>query len=106
MLREVVDRAAADGDREHLGLEARAVAGRARPERHVLLDALALLRRVGLAVAALQARDEALERHRVLAPAAHAVAVRDVDPLAARAVEEAALLLLVSSRHGVSRSIS
>ena len=46
----------ADRDREHLGLEPRALADRARPERHVLLDPLALRRAVGLAVAALRAR--------------------------------------------------
>ena len=64
------------------------------PQRHVLLDALALLRRVGLAVAPLEARDDALEREHVLAPAAHPVAVLDVDLLAVRAVEEEVLLLL------------
>ena len=32
----------ADRDREHLGLQARALADRARPKRHVLLDPLAL----------------------------------------------------------------
>ena len=69
------------------------MADRAGPHRHVLLDALALLRRVGLAVAALQARPEPLERHRVLALAAHAVPVRDEDPVAARPVEEPVLLL-------------
>ena len=69
----------ADGDREHLGLQPRALAGRARAEAHVLLDPLALLRRVGLAVAALEARDDALEGEHVRAPAAHPVAVLDVD---------------------------
>ena len=54
--RELVDRHRADRDREHLGLEPRPVAGAARPEAHVLLDPLALLRRVGLLVAALRAR--------------------------------------------------
>ncbi len=69
------------------------MADRTGPHRHVLLDALALLRRVGLAVAALQARPEPLERHRVLALAAHAVPVRDEDPVAARPVQEPVLLL-------------
>ena len=94
-LREGVDRLATDRDGEDLGLEAGPVADRARPHRHVLLDALALLRRVGLAIAPLEARDEALERHRVPPRPAHAVAVRDEDPVAARAVEEAVLLLAV-----------
>ena len=61
-LRQLVDRPAADRDREHLGLEARALAGRARPEAHVLLDPLALLARVGLPVAPLEARDDAPRR--------------------------------------------
>ena len=61
----------ADRDGEHLGLEPRALALRARPEAHVLLDPLALLRRVGLAVAALEARDDALEGEHVRALAAH-----------------------------------
>src|SRR5205814_10697195 len=54
LLREVVDRLAADRDREHLGLEPRALADRARTQRHVLLDPLTLLRRAGLAVPALE----------------------------------------------------
>ena len=54
--RELVDVLAADGDREHLGLEPCALAHRARAERHVLLDALALRRRIRLAVATLRAR--------------------------------------------------
>ena len=67
----------------------------ARAHRHVLLDPLALLARVGLAVAALEVRDEPLERHRVLALAAHPVLVGDEDPVAARAVQEPVLLLAV-----------
>ena len=89
-----MDRAAADRDREHGRLEAGAVAVRARPEAHVLLDPLALLARVGLAVAPLEVAQDALERHRVLALAAHPVLVLDEDPVAVRAVEEPALLLL------------
>ena len=92
--RQLVDVLVADGDREHLGLQARPLAGRARPEAHVLLDPLALLRGVGLAVAPLEARDDALERQHVRAPAPHAVAVRDVDLVAVRPVEEQVLLLL------------
>jgi hypothetical protein len=45
---------AADRDREHLRLQARPLAGRTRTERHVLLDAFALRRRVRLAVPALE----------------------------------------------------
>src|SRR4029450_3699233 len=47
-LRELVDVPLADGDREHLGLEARAAALGARPEAHVLLDPLPLRRTVRL----------------------------------------------------------
>ena len=88
--RELVDRAPADGDGQDGRLEARAVAVRARPEAHVLLDPLALLRRLGLAVAPLEVAQDALERHRVLALAAHPVLVLDEDPVAVRAVEEPA----------------
>ena len=105
-LRELVDRAVADGDREHLRLQARALADRARPQRHVLLDPLALLRRVGLAVAALEARDDAVEGEHVRAPPPHAVAVLDVDLLAVGAVEEEVLLLLGQLGHGFDVSIS
>ena len=91
---ELVDRALAHRDGEHRRLEARAVALRAGPEAHVLLDPLPLLARVGLAVAPLEVAQDALERHRVLALAAHPVLVLDEDPVAVRAVEEPALLLL------------
>ena len=84
----------ADGDREHLGLQARAAALRARLERHVLLDPLPLLRRVGLAVATLEVLDDPLEGEHVRAAPAHPVPVPDVDPLAVGAVEEEVLLLL------------
>ena len=93
-LRQLVDVLLADGDREHLGLEARAVADRAGPEAHVLLDPLALLARVGLAVAALEARDDPLEGEHVRPLAAHPVAVLDVDLVAVGAEEEEVLLLL------------
>ena len=91
---ELVDRAAADRDREHGRLEAGAVALGAGPEAHVLLDPLTLLAGLGLAVAALEVAEDALERHRVLALAAHPVLVLDEDPVAVRAVEEPALLLV------------
>ncbi len=93
-LRELVDRALADGHCEHLGLQARALAHRAGPQRHVLLDALALRRGVRLAIAPLERLDDAVECERVLAPPAHPVAVLDVDLLALGAVEEVVLLLL------------
>ena len=101
-----MDRLLPDRDREHLGLEARPVADRARSHRHVLLDPLALVARVRLAVAALEVREEALERHRVLALAAHPVAVRHEDPVAARPLQEAVLLLPAELAPGVERSIS
>ncbi len=66
---------------------------RARTEAHVLLDPVALLRRVGLAVAPLQVVREPLERHRVLALAPHPVAIGHEDALAARSLEEPVLLL-------------
>ena len=76
------------------GFSRRSAALRAGTEAHVLLDLLALLRRLRFAVAPLEIRDDPLERQHVRAPAAHAVAVADVDPLAVRAVEEQVLLLL------------
>ena len=93
-LRERVNGTVAHRDREHLRLEARALADRARPQRHVLLDPLALRGRVRLLVAAREARRDAVERQHVLALPPHAVAVLDVDLLAVGAVQEAALLLL------------
>ncbi len=93
-LRQLVDVLAADRDCEHLRLQARAPAGGTRTEAHVLLDPLALLGGVGLLVAALEARDDALEGQHVRAAPAHAVAVRDVDLVAVRPVQEEVLLLL------------
>ena len=92
-LRELVDVPLADRDREHLGLEPRSAALRAWAEAHVLLDPLALLRRVGLAVAPLEVLDDPLEGEHVRALATHPVAVADVDPLAVGAVQEEVLLL-------------
>jgi hypothetical protein len=88
-----VNRLVTDRDRQHLGLEARAAALGAGTEAHVLLDPLALLRRVGLLVAPLERLQDPLERHRVLALPPHPVAIGDEDPLALRAVEEQVLLL-------------
>ena len=89
-----MDVGAADGDREHLGLQPRAVADRAGPEAHVLLDPLALLARVGFLVAALEARHDPLEGEHVRALAAHPVAVLDVDLVALGAEQEQVLVLL------------
>ncbi len=86
---ELVDPEAADLDGQRLGPQPRPLALRAGPQRHVLLDLLARPVGVGLAVAALQVRDDALEGGGVRAAAAVAVAVRDVDAVAVRAVEEA-----------------
>ena len=72
----------------------------ARAERHVLLDPLALLRRVGLAIPALEARDDAVEGERVLTPPAHPVPILDVHLLALGSVEEE---ILVLHRHVLPR---
>ena len=92
-LREAVDRELADRHREHLRLQPRAVALRAGPEAHVLLDPVARVRGVRLAVAALEVVEEPLEGHRVLPLAPHPVPVRHEDPLSAGAVQELVLLL-------------
>ena len=55
----------ANRDRENLCAQPRTLTLRARARRHVLLDALARLGRVGLTVAALEVRDDALELHGV-----------------------------------------
>ena len=70
------------------------MAGRARLERHVLLDPLLLVARVRVAVAAIEAREDALERQHVAALAAHRVAVADVELLLAGAVQEELALRL------------
>ena len=93
-LRELVDVLLADRNGEHLGLQARALADGTRPKRHVLLDPFALGRGVGLAVAALEARDDPLEREHVRAAPAHPVAIADVEPLTLGAVQEEVLLLV------------
>ena len=84
----------ADRNGEHLGLQARALADGTRPKRHVLLDPFALGRGVGLAVAALETRDDPLEGEHVRAAPAHPVAVADVEPLTLGAVQEEVLLLV------------
>ena len=84
--RELVDRHRRHGHGARLGPQPRAAALRARPHRHVLLDLLARVVGVGLAVAPLEVGDDALEARRVGALAPVAVAVGDVDPVAVRAV--------------------
>ena len=87
--RELVDAEPADLDRERLGPQPRAMALGTRTQRHVLLDLLPRPLRVRLAIAPLEVRHDALEGRGVRAPAAVAIAVRDVDPLAVRAAQEA-----------------
>ena len=82
-----------DGDGQRLGLEAGAVALGAVHLAHVLLDLLARPVRLGLAVAALQPRDDPLEDRLVGARAVEAVLVGDVHGPAARPVEDELLVL-------------
>src|SRR5262249_61279969 len=85
--RALIDRAAADLDREGLGLQAPTAAGRAGLRGHVSLQLRAVLGVLGLAVAPLEHRDQALEGG---APVVLA-ALRDVGELdlpAAGAVED------------------
>ena len=91
---ELVDRQLADLDRPRLRPQPRAAALRARPHRHVLLDLLARPVGVRLLVAALEVGDDALEGRHVRPLAAHPVAVRDVELVAVRAVQEEVPLLL------------
>jgi hypothetical protein len=92
---QLVDGDAADQHRPRLGLQPRALARRARPQRHELLDLLAREIGVGLAVAALEVGQDALEARRVRALAPVAVAVGDLDPVAVGAVEEEVAHVLV-----------
>ena len=97
----------ADQHRARLGPQPRALALRARSQRHVLLDLLARPVGVGLAIAPLEVGDDALERRRVRAAAAEPVAVGDLQAVAVGAVqEELAAHSAGSSSHGVSRSTS
>ena len=79
--RDVPDVPVADGDRQDLRAEPLAAAGRARPADHELLELGLDVVRIGLAVAALEVRDHALER-RVVRVLAALVAVADDDLLA------------------------
>ena len=85
---ELVDRRPVDEHRPGLRAQPRALAVRARPQRHVLLDLLAREVGVGLPVAALEVGHDPLELGRVGAPAAEAVAIGDLNALAVGAVEE------------------
>ena len=100
--REVVDVAPADRHREARGLEARAVALGARAVRHVLLDLLADLLRLGLLVAPHEVLEDAGEARRVVAHAPLVVAVAERDALLAGAEQEEVALLL---RHLVPRHV-
>ena len=86
--RELVDRRVGDQHRPRLGPQPGALAVRARPQRHVLLDLLAREVRVGLAIAALEVGNDPLELGRVGAPAPEPVAVGDLDAVAVGAVQE------------------
>src|SRR5690554_2926068 len=90
---ELGDVAVGDGDRQHLGLVAAALARRAGHEGHELLEPLACEVARGLLQAALEVRDHALEvgleAHR-LAPAAR---VDDLDRLVGAVQDGAARLL-------------
>ena len=89
--RDVPDVPVVDGHREDLRPEPLAAAGRARPGDHELLELGLDVVGVGLAVAPLEVRDDALERRLVRVLAA-LVAVADDD------------LLVLRSRGGRSRS--
>ena len=93
--RDFVDVLAADGDRERLRLEARAMACLAGDLGHVVLVRLAHLVTVRLVVAAREQRHDALERHEVLLVLAEHVRVAELEALLAGAVEQDLLRLLV-----------
>ena len=90
---EVVDRHARHQHRARLRSQPRAAALRTRPQCHVLLDLLARELRVGLAVAPLEAREDALEPGGVRAAAAEAVAIGQLHAIAVGPVQEEPLLL-------------
>ena len=85
---QLVDAHATDRHRQRLRLEPRPAAGRAGDLAHVLLDLLARPVRVGLAVPALEPRDDALVVRHVRPAATEPVAVLHVDLLRSRAVED------------------
>ena len=85
--------AAGDLDAQRLGLEPKAVAGRARHVGEIAGDLLARPFRIGLAVAALEIGDDALERPLGLV-GARAVVVGEFDLDVAGAVQDRVLRLL------------
>ena len=97
---ELVDRRPGDQHGERLRPQSRAVALRAWPHAHELLDLLAREFRVGLAVAALEVRDDPLKARRVGALASVAVAVAHLDRFAVGAVKEGPPLLLAQRAPG------
>ena len=96
-----VDVEAADRDREHLGTQAGALAGRTGLQRHQRLDALARVLRVRVLVATLEAVQEAVEANGVGTSAAEAVLVGDRMALAVGALEQqvAVALRQIAPRH-------
>ena len=84
-------------------VEARAVALRARPHAQVAAEFLAHHRRLGLAVAARQVRQDALEGMTLARLAARLVAVAELDLLAAAAVQQHLLHLRRAARSRASR---
>ena len=84
---DLADVQAADFHRQRLGLQPVAMAGAAGPVVLVALHLLARPRAVGLAVAAVEVGDDALERARDLVDAA-ALVIAEADLLASGAVEQ------------------
>ena len=91
---EVLDARARDEHRARLRAQPRPAALRAGAQRHVLLDLLARELRVGLAVAALEVRDDPLEARRDTSACARSGCGTIMQPLAAGAVEEHLALIL------------
>ncbi len=87
-LRVLVDVQPADRDREALGAQAGAAAGRTGLEGHQPLDPLPRVLRVRVLVASLQAGQHAVEAHRVDAAAPEAIAVGDRVTLVTGSVEQ------------------
>ncbi len=97
---ERVDGVAVDGDAERQRLEAGALARGARHLAHVALDLLALRVGLGIGVAALQPRHDALVGGRVVARPAVAVLVGDVDLAGSDALQQQLALLGREARPG------
>ena len=99
----LADMLAVDLDRQRLGLEAKAVAGLAGRRGHVALDLLARPLAFGLAVAAVEIGDHALERlvHFI---SAQAVVIGEADLFRARAVQDHAPRLAPAIRSMACRA--